>query len=76
MTTRLARWAGVLCLVVGPTALLGQALLSPVSVGGDPADQVAEAAAQWPATASSTPGRQRRRRLLAGHGRACSLWTC
>jgi hypothetical protein len=44
MTTRLITGAGLACLVVGPTALLGQALLTPVSAGGDPADQVADAA--------------------------------
>ena len=44
MTTRLITWAGLACLAVGPTALLGQALPTPVSAGGDAADQVAAAA--------------------------------
>ncbi len=43
MTTKLTTWAGVGCLVIGPAALLAQALLTPVSVGGA-ADQVADAA--------------------------------
>jgi hypothetical protein len=37
-------WAGVACLVIGPSALLAQVLVTPVSVGGDPAGQVADAA--------------------------------
>ena len=42
-TTRMMAWAGVACLVVGPAALLGQALVSPVGAGGAAADQVADA---------------------------------
>jgi hypothetical protein len=42
--TRVTTWAGVVCLVVGPAALLAQAVLTPVSGGGDPADQVSDAA--------------------------------
>jgi hypothetical protein len=34
----------VACLVIGPAALLGQALVTPVSAGGDAAAQVADAA--------------------------------
>jgi len=44
MTPRLITRTGVACLVVGPTALLAQALLTPVSAGGDAAAQVADAA--------------------------------
>jgi hypothetical protein len=44
MTTTLFTRTGVACLIVGPTALLAQALLTPVSAGGDAADQVADAA--------------------------------
>ena len=36
--------AGVACVVIGPAALFGQALLTPVSAGGDTAAQVADAA--------------------------------
>jgi hypothetical protein len=36
--------AGVACLAIGPTALFAQALLTPVSAGGDAARQVADAA--------------------------------
>jgi hypothetical protein len=34
VTTRTMTWAGVVCLVVGPTALLGQALLTPWAPAG------------------------------------------
>jgi hypothetical protein len=44
MTTRPITRTGVAYLVVGPTALLGQVMLTPVSAGGDAADQVADAA--------------------------------
>jgi hypothetical protein len=49
MTRKLIASAGVVCLVVGPTALLGQALLTPVRAGGDAADQVADVASDLPA---------------------------
>ena len=41
MTRRMFTSAGVACLVIGPAALFGQALLTPVSEGGDAAVQVA-----------------------------------
>jgi hypothetical protein len=44
MTRKLTTSVGVACLVIGPAALLGQALVTPVSAGGDPAAQVADAA--------------------------------
>jgi hypothetical protein len=50
VTTRTMTWAGVVCLVVGPTALLGQALLTPVGAGGDPAEQ-RRAVPRWAAVA-------------------------
>ena len=62
MTSRLITGAGLACLVVGPTALLGQALLTPVSAGGDAADQVADAASDG---ASSQRQRARSRPLPA-----------
>ena len=41
MTTKLITSTVVACLVIGPAALLGQAVLTPVSTGGDAAGQVA-----------------------------------
>jgi hypothetical protein len=41
MTRKLITSTGVACLVIGPSALLGQAVLTPVSNGGGAAGQVA-----------------------------------
>jgi hypothetical protein len=44
MTTKLMTWSAVACLVIGPAALLGQTVLTPVKPGGGAVDQVADAA--------------------------------
>jgi hypothetical protein len=44
MTRELTTSVGVACLVISPAALLGQAIVTPVSAGGDAAAQVADAA--------------------------------
>jgi hypothetical protein len=49
MTRKSATSVGVACLVIGPAALLGQAIVTPVSPGGAAARQVADAASDLPA---------------------------
>jgi hypothetical protein len=44
MTGKLTTSVGVACLVIGPAALLAQAIVTPVRTGGDAARQVADAA--------------------------------
>jgi hypothetical protein len=44
MTRKLTTSVGAACLVIGPAALLGQAIVTPVRAGGDAARQVADAA--------------------------------